>query len=94
MKKFVLLKEYLENLESGYKSHKREAISCANDLNTLMKTVENQAQRILQIRNPNFMITGKWDVRTDGSHAEITFAESYGDEDAVHFIIDEVDFLM
>ena len=88
-----MLKEYLEKQESGYKPHKREAIFCANDLNTLMKTVEDQAQRILQIRNPNFMAKGKWDIRTDGSHAEIIFAEPYDNEDAVRFIIDEVDYL-
>ncbi len=36
MKKFVLLKEYLENSEIGFKAHKREPIAVANSLNSLM----------------------------------------------------------
>jgi hypothetical protein len=94
MKKFVLLEEYLEKIEIGYKAHNRKPIAVANDLNSLMKTVENCAQRTLQVRNPGCLAIGKWDVQTNGSHAEIIIAKLYDDEDAVHFIIDEVDFIL
>ena len=59
-----------------------------------MERAEEIALKILQIRNPNFMARGKWDVRLDGSYAEIVFAESYGDEDAVRIIIEKVDFVL
>ena len=91
MKKFVLLEEYLEKIEIGYKAHNRKPIAVANDLNSLMKTVENCAQRTLQVRNPGCLTIGKWDVQTNGSHAEIIIT-TY--DDAVHFIIDEVDFIL
>ena len=94
MKKFVLLKEYLENSEIGFKAHKREPIAVANSLNSLMRGIVDYAQKILQVRNPNFLAVGKWDVRTDGSHAEIVVAETYGNEDAIRFIIDETDFIL
>lgn len=93
MKKFVLLKEYLEKNEMGYKAHKREPIAVANSLNSLMRGIVDYAQKILQIRNPNFLAVGKWDIRTNGSHAEIVIAETYGNEDAIRFIIDETDFI-
>ena len=94
MKKFVLLKEYLEKNEIGnYEAHKREPIAVANNLNSLMRGVIDYAQKILQVRNPNFLAVGKWDVRTNGSHAEIVVAETYGNEDAIRFIIDETDFI-
>lgn len=93
MKKFVLTQEYLEKSVVGYKAHDRKPIAIANSLNVLMNNIKDYALKILQVRNPNFLVVGKWEVRTDGSHAEITIAETYGDEDAVRLIIDEVDFI-
>ena len=92
MKKFVLMTEYLEHTVLGYINHKRVAIGVANDLNTLMKSVHNIALKKLQVRNPNFLEVGKWEVNTEGSHAEIIVSNTT-DEDALRFIIDEVDFL-
>jgi len=94
MKKFVLMTEYLEHTVLGYINHKRVPVGVANDLNTLMKSVHNLAMKKLQVKNPNFLEIGKWEVNTDGSHAEIIVSDTTDEnEDALRFIIDEVDFL-
>lgn len=88
------MSEYLEKTVLGYVNHKRNPIGVANDLNTLMKSVHNLALKKLQIKNPNFLEVGKWEVNTDGSHAEIIMRDTTDEnEDAFRFIIDEVEFM-
>lgn len=95
MKKFVLTYAYMTKDEIGYVRGSYRSLAVANDLNTLMKSVENYAQRILQVKNPNFFnFNGGWDMRINGSHAEITITvDTENNKDGVHFIIDEVDYL-
>jgi hypothetical protein len=96
MKKFTLNRQYLTHIQLGYVREEIKPLACANDLNTLMKSVEDYAGKILQVRNPNFLEWKKWEVSRDGSHAEIiVISKDPSDcEDGIRFIIDEVDFLI
>jgi hypothetical protein len=95
MKKFVLTEEYLtNNAPIGYLKGLRKPVLVTNDLNTAMSNVESLAQKTLQVRNPNFLEIGKWDMRTDGRYGEIIIKETLGDKDAVRFIIQEVEFIL
>lgn len=94
MKKFVMMREYLTNNSPlGYIGGERRPVAVANDLNTLMGKVVDCASSILQVRNPNCLKIGKWDVRTDGKYAEIVITETIDDNDAVRFIIQETEFI-
>ncbi len=95
MKKFVLNRQYLTHVLMGYVKEEIQPVAVADNLNTLMKSVENYAQRILQIRNPNSLEWKNWKVSRNGSHAEIiVFKEDSDCGDGIRFIIDEVDYLM
>lgn len=92
MKKFVMMRERLvENPPLGYIKGERRPVAVANDLNTLMGKVVDCASSFLQVRNPNCLKIGKWDVRTDGKYAEIVIKEV--SENAVRFIIQETEFI-
>ena len=96
MKKFVLNRQYLTHANLGFVKEEIKPVATANDLNTLMKSVEDYAQRIFQVRNPNFLKWKKWEVSRNGSHAEIVvFSEDNCDcGDGLRFIIDEVEHLV
>jgi len=96
MKKFVLNRQYLTHILVGHVKEEIRPVAVANDLNTLMKSVENHAQRILQVRNPNFLEWKNWEITRNGSRAEIVvFSKEECDcGDGIRFIIDEVDFLV
>ena len=96
MEKFILNRQYLTRVQLGHVREEIKPLACANDLNTLMKSVENYAVKILQIRNPNFLEWKKWEVTRNGSHAEIiVISKDLSDcGDGIRFIIDEVDFLI
>lgn len=95
MKKFVLNRQYLTHIQFGHVKEEIKPVAIANDLNTLMKSVENYAQQILQICNSNFLEWKKWEVSRNGSHAEIVVISKDTRDcgDGIRFIIDEVDFL-
>lgn len=89
MKKFVLMYAYMTKDEIGYVRGPYRPLAVANDLNTLMKSVEGYAQGILKVPN-NVLHYDKWDMRLDGSHAEILVTH----ENGVQFIIDQVNYLV
>lgn len=96
MTKFVLNRQYLRYCDGKHVTEETKPVASANDLNTLMKSVEDYALRILQIRNPFFLQWRKWEVSQNGSHAEIfVFSEDSRDcGDGLRFIIDEVEHLV
>ena len=92
MKKFVLTSEFLKNYGSkGYLSGNTEVKAVANDMNTLMKHVPKYIKQVF--KRATFDDKG-WDVTVDGTYAELTVKEAFGHNDAVHFAIKEVDFLI
>lgn len=82
MKKFVLM--------SGFLVKEPEFVS--NDLNTLMKIVPIVALKKLQVEDTDFLKFGKWEVNTNGSHAEIIVRNTING-DATQITIDEVEFM-
>ena len=94
MKKFVLTYAYMTKEEIGYVKSPYKPLLVSNDMNTLMKSVENLAQRIFQENNPNFLEWDKWNVQLNASHAEIVVKQTNRDKDGIHFVIDEVDFIL
>lgn len=91
-KKFVLTRQKLDRIFGQNVRGVNMPIAVANDLSTLMKSVENFAQTTLGVRNPNLLEWGEWKVSRHAKRAGITVT-SVVNGAGVHFSIYEVDLL-
>ena len=95
MVKYILMYEYLTKQLVGYSRGVRCPILIASDLAPLIAASEEEVCKILQLRNPNFLKSEKWDVKNEKHMERVFILNTPGTEDdgdGVRLIIEQVPF--